>query len=106
MSRRWKYTLNFRLFWNNDEMMIEEKGKRVCKEIYRVFPQSNLDSEMYGKDHPHISFSDILELEDMAEGFNNITGYGDVSPIEEFDNWLESLYNWADSNDVWVATRF
>jgi len=35
-------------------------------------------------------------LEDIIDRFDNITGFDDVSPEEEFDDVMEQLYNWAD----------
>ncbi len=43
-------------------------------------------------------------LEDIAEAFECITGFDEVTPIREFDQWMAELYDWADSNQVWINT--
>jgi len=56
-------------------------------------------------------------LEDIIDRFDNITGFDDVSPEEEFDDVMEQLYNWADqevepfgmwpkNKMCWVKTSF
>lgn len=79
----WLHTLNFHPFWD-DDLPIEEKGRRAAAEIKRVFPKWEED----------------VELIDFVDGFESVAAIG------EFDAVLSDLYDWADENRVWVATFF
>lgn len=97
----WKHTLNFKYFYHNDELSIQQKGELVEKEIQKVL-KSKLDYEdMYTFD---------MCLSDIADTFLSITGWedevsGDVTETEEFDIRMSELYDWCDDNRVWVVTR-
>lgn len=104
----WQYRVNIKSIWETDNMTIEDKGKVVAQIIRRTFPISWLDWKSDNYDQ---------ELEQIAEAFENITGYDDVSPIEEFDDWLRALYDYGDTEVVpfgqwppnkmaWIATIF
>lgn len=83
----WKYKLNISKIWNNESISIEDKGKMIASKIRQVFPNDwfDFDSESYDQD-----------LDEIVEAFENITGYDDVPAVEEFDDWMEQLYEWAD----------
>lgn len=101
----WKYVVELNGFWDNDDIPIEKKGKLVAEAIKRAFPLDWFDwtSENYNND-----------LDDITEAFENITGFDDVSPVEEFDNWMEELYNFGDTEVApfrrckmaWIKTKF
>ncbi len=82
----WKFSLNFKPFWNTD-ISIEEKGRMVSACVKQEVPSIWMDwnSQDYDED-----------LANVVEAFENITGYDDVSAVEEFDNWMDGLYNWGD----------
>ena len=83
----WKYKLNISNIWNNESLPIEDKGKMIASEIRKVFPNDWLDfeSESYDQDLDAIVFA-----------LENITGYDGVLPVDEFNNEMEALYDWAD----------
>lgn len=83
----WKYKLDISNIWHNEELPIEEKGKEIAKKIRATFPAEWLDFESESYDE---------ELEGIVEAFENITGYDGAEPVEEFDDWMETLYDWAD----------
>lgn len=92
----WKYVVDLSGFWNSD-ISIEKKGKLVSREIRKTFPSNwfDLTDEDYNE-----------ELDDIAEAFENITGFDNVSPVEEFDGWMEELYNFGDQNKTaWIKTK-
>ena len=84
MLRNWKHTINFKYFWDDDEISITEKGRLASKELNKL--------------EKH--FPNDYELEDAIDNFC------DVSEISEFDSVLSNLYDWADYNSVWIATCF
>jgi len=104
----WKYSVDIRNIWQDEEMFIGEKGKAVAAELRRVFPSSWLDwkSENYDE-----------ELDHIVQAFENITGYDDMSPVDEFDGWMSVLYDYGDAEVApfgqmppnkmaWIATIF
>jgi len=92
MNKKWKHTLDFSGFYKDDSIDIVEKGKKISVLIRRKF-SSILDYESEDFDQ---------ELEDIVDVFESISGYDDVEPVEEFDDCMESLYNWADYNRIWI----
>lgn len=83
----WKYKLRISHIWNNEDMPIDEKGKAIAKVMRQVFKSSWLDELDPDFDE---------ELDMIVHGFEDITGYDGTSPVEEFDDYMESLYDWAD----------
>lgn len=103
----WKYRLDIRGIWANDELDISQKGKMIAREIKRIFPESWFDFASDDYDSA---------LDDIVEAFDNITGYDDVSDVEEFDEWMDVLYDYADqeiapygkfpvNRMMWVMTK-
>lgn len=83
----WTHKINLAGIFNNDAFDIEGKGKAIASLLEKKFPKLlDFESEQYDS-----------QLDDIVEGFKNITGYDDTTPIEEFDNWMEEFYNWGDS---------
>jgi len=96
----WKHTLDFKPFWNNDEIDIKAKADFVVKELKRL----------------QRHFLEDLDLELIIEDFEDVGG--DCEPpetsetsetseftiTEDFDARMYELYDWADSNLVWVST--
>lgn len=83
----WKYKLDISDVWTNDEP-IEVKGKQIADKILATFPNDWFDFESDDYDE---------ELDDIVDRFENITGYDDVRPVDEFDDVMAQLYDWADS---------
>jgi len=93
----WLHKLDLKDIWNkyNEEMTIQEIGKEVSKRIKEL--------ECYE--------AQIDILEEIAEGFKY------VEDVEEFDNWMNELYDWGDiqigkkpgiiqNKMCWIATNF
>ena len=94
----WRYTLRIKHIWENDEMSVEEKGRAIAAVIRQTFPDEwfDFDSADYDED-----------IDMIADGFDSITGYDDTSPVEEFDEFMYELYEWADRGKMcWVQTSF
>lgn len=86
----WKYVLDFSPFYEAD-ISIQEKAKKVYAEIGRVFVHMlNPDDENYDND-----------LYTIGDEFGWFTE-NDNDDVEEFDNLMEDLYDWADQE---VAPR-
>lgn len=93
----WLYTIDVSDWYHRDELSMSEKGTRMAN-VLKVQLHRMLD----GKDERNFD----SELEEIIEAFENITGYDDVTDVEEFDEWMEVLYNWGDSgNTLWINTR-
>jgi hypothetical protein len=92
--RKWKHRIEFRHFWDNDEISIEEKGKLASKAIKRL--------------EKHLTEDEWYDLEEIAEQFENVSDSDDddFTVEDDFNARMSDLYDWADSNDVWVSTRF
>ncbi len=101
----WKYTLNISNIWNDDNMSIENKGKAVAAKIRQAFPQVWFDWENGGYNE---------EIDELAKRFEDITGYDEVSPLQEFNNCMSELYDfgdrsigpwkWPASKMAWIET--
>ena len=89
--RQWKHVLNVKHFYHSDVISIEEKGKLMAKAIMRL-PLDKI--ELYAGD----------DFEDLIEAFNGISGFEEVTPVEEFDEWMSVLYDYADRYGIWVET--
>lgn len=89
----WKYTIACSSFWHDDSVSVPEKGERLAKLLHsKVFKH----------------YRDDWELEEIIESFECITGLEEVgvTEVEEFDDWLTALYNWADRDHrLWIKTR-
>ena len=89
---KWKYILNLKHFYHDDSITIEQKGKLIAKAIMRL-PLSKI--ELYSGD----------DFDDLIAAFNCISGYEDVTPVEDFDEWMSVLYDYADRYDIWIETK-
>ena len=90
--RNWKYKLNFSTFYHDDSISVEDKGKIISKQLQGLW-DTNIDLQ------------DDWDLEEVIQMMDCISGYDDCTPIQEFDNWMEQLYNFADAWRVWIITR-
>lgn len=113
--RNWKYTLNLKDFWQGktdhesgkivewDNDSVHELGKIVAKRL---------------ENHILKHFKDDWTLDDIINGISSVNtteewlklceddpDWQNNEPLKEFNQWFEELYDWADSNDVWVATK-
>ena len=84
----WKFTVDFMPFWDDKDIDIKEKATRAAKELKQILTQ----------------FKDDSVLEEIIEDFESI-GKGEITEqLSAFDNTMYVLYDWADSNLVWVKT--
>jgi hypothetical protein len=83
----WKYTLNISKIWNDDHMPVENKGKAIAAKIRQTLPDKWFD---FGNS----SYNE--EIDEIAERFNNVTGWDGVSPTEEFNIIMNELYDFGD----------
>jgi len=82
---KWLYQLDFGDFYNDDNISIKEKGVLVASEIKKM-PFRELDC-FCGDD-----------LEDHIEYFEC------VENVNEFDEYMNSLYDMADKYRIWINT--
>tara|TARA_Y100000310_G_scaffold170132_1_gene170288 strand:+ start:348 stop:638 length:291 start_codon:yes stop_codon:yes gene_type:complete len=92
MKSKWKYKLNLAHFYHNEDITVEDKGKIISKQLQGLWDAN-------------IELQDDWDLEEIIQAMDCITGYGDTTPTEEFDDWMEQLYNFADAWGVWITTR-
>jgi len=85
MMKKWKYRLELKDLWdkrNGGEITIQQMGKEISKRI---------------KNLPCYKQEEDLEI--ISDDFEFI------EDIDNFDNVLEQLYNWADyDKKCWIKT--
>ena len=81
----WKLTLRFTPWFRDEDMPIEEKGKSAASAL-RIFAKNKA---------VELIEDDLLLL---AENFETVTD------VEEFDDFMEELYDMADLERIWVVT--
>lgn len=82
MAKKWKYEVDFRKFWSDEDMSIEDKGIAASVELEKIVK----------------NFPEDLNLDDFVRWFK------DVEDLYDFDSTLTDLYDWADRNGVWIST--
>lgn len=85
--RKWKHTVHVKDILKNTELSLEEKGQFIARALTR------LTKKDVPWDHEMLDFVDIIE------DFRDFKG----TDVEEFDDILRAMYDWADNHDVWVA---
>lgn len=95
---RWKETLHIGDIWDrmpegdHPDLTVVEGAKLIAGRIRaKLSPYLHADSDCFE--------DELLEIVESLEG---ITGCKDMTPIQQFDNWWEQLYQWADDHRVWV----
>lgn len=78
----WHETLNLRDVFHNDDMEFEVKRDEIVKRItsLRLFDEDDLE---------------VLQI---------VEALGDAEDEDEFDEYWNDFYDWADGVRVWVAT--
>lgn len=84
----WAHTLDLRYIWKDETITPKEKGKELAKRIRDTFP-----NEWFNSNHPEY----CEELDDITETFDCITGYGDVSPVNELYYTMSDFYAFCNS---------
>lgn len=93
--RRWKYTIHFRDIILNKELSPWEAAEQLGERL-RAFYN---DHESWLKDDS--DYIDLMEF--FEEGHvNTVYPWCPVFTVEDFDSALSDLYDWCDSNNVWV----
>lgn len=80
----WKYKVDFNKFWDS-KLPISEKGWLSVHELNKI--------------EKH--FPDDYDLHDIIDQFEY-----SIETIDDFDYVMSELYDWADSNKVWIKTLF
>lgn len=91
-KKRWKFILNVSSFYHDADVSITDKGKLMARAIKRL-PLDTI--ELYCGD----DFDLIIESFESIEDVQDIT-----PPVEEFDNCMFELYDYADRYDIWIQT--
>lgn len=94
MNKRWKHTVNFKHFWESD-IPVEEKGKLAAKE---------LRSRLLQHYPEYWELEEIIDMFDCVSGDTDSEGGTNWTAVEDFDERMRCLYDWADANMVWVST--
>lgn len=93
----WKNTVNFKWFWNDENMSVEDKGKQAAIMLKPLLKYSfKNDSEL----------EEIIEMFECVSGDGEPPGASKFTATEDFDARMYDLYNWADCNRVWIKTQF
>ena len=66
---RWKHNVNFKAFWNDENMSMEDKGKQAAIMLKPLLKYS---------------FKDDSELEEIIEMFECVSGDGEPPETTEF----------------------
>jgi len=85
---KWKYRLNLKDLWE-----ARDKGNLTIQELAKKIAVRLRHKAFYKK------FQD--DLDDIIDYFENCT-----ENVTEFDCHLGMLYDWADGERCWIATRF
>ena len=84
----WKHTLNLADFYRNNSFTIKEKAKLVASRLRRL--SENL------KDN---------EIEDIVYEFEDFANCSDELDVNDFDELMVLLYDFADRDHIiWVKT--
>lgn len=98
----WQFKLDFKDFWRNEEMPLFERSELVVERIKNLIPE--IRERAKGLEHFKAWKQFRETLNDMADELEN-----DVLPmfeelvemksedVEDFDNALSYLYDWADA---------
>ena len=123
MNRGWNKTIDLSLRWKEDwnDENVHELGKWVAEQIKNTIKNWD-DYDTYGFELEEVvngfeegicTKQEALEinqdnynfhLKQLAEGKES--HHFDIVPIEEFDNFMSSLYDIADRQRWWIKTNF
>lgn len=110
--RKWKHELNLKDVWNDGEWTdenVHELGRIIAQRMKRL---SKHFEETYEWEEILESMDCICTVE-LADELNedneqwhydnNQTGeFHPIDPLEEFNGWMAALYDFADSEDIWI----
>lgn len=110
---KWKHTLDVSDIWDQDwnNENIHILGKEITKRIRKLLPDYG-NHNKWGFRLLDIveSLENICTLEESKEinednknwSIENDEEYFEIVPLEEFNNWWDEFYNFADSERIWV----
>lgn len=99
-------TLQLKDVWKNGEWYdenVHELGKIIAKRLKLLYKDYE-DYDKYGYQLEELieSFEDVLTIE-RADSINeNDEEFTPVSPLEDFNNVMAELYDWADGERLWI----
>ncbi|AUR91465.1 hypothetical protein NVP1161O_023 [Vibrio phage 1.161.O._10N.261.48.C5] len=113
MNNKWEKTLYVADLWSQewDQENIHELGKTITQRIRKLIPDyENADKYGYQLSEVIEALDNICTKEEAEEinqdnlHYAEINGeeYFEINPVEEFDNWWGSFYDFADSERIWV----
>ncbi len=93
LNKKWKTTLNFAHFYHDSSISVEEKGKMVAAILQKKFKKE-------------LDLAEDFELSDLSWLFTFCTGIAEegITAEDDFNEQMSRLYDWADSNRIWVNT--
>lgn len=103
---KWLYTLNLTPVWKYDsdgnewnDATVPTLGKKISSRLkYLVKKHPVLKEDSYLDDM-------IYNFETIATPEETLEYEIDITPLEEFNGFMRELYDWADSNLMWVEKR-
>jgi hypothetical protein len=94
--------------WNEEEedVNLSKLGKKIAKRLeqWKAENHHTLNKYTNGDMLKEYNADEYDELENITDNFKNLDKYmDDPTNKDEFDDYLASLYNWADDNRVWLG---
>ena len=111
---KWNHTLNLSDVWNDswNDSNVHELGKGLAERLklkfkayeddYTLLEIIEMFESICTEDEAKDINADNLDFhhKQLAEGKDNF--HFDIVPMEEFNEQMRSLYDWADSERVWI----
>lgn len=102
---KWNKTLDLSCVWDNDgdgwtDENVHMLGKVIAKRLKRLYKDYQ-DYDKYGYQLEELidAFEDVLTIE-RADSINE--GEKLFSPLGDFNNVMEELYDWAYGERLWI----
>ena len=97
----WKYKVDIKSIWNNEDTTVAEKGKLIAAVIRRTFPNSwfvdnseNYDDQLFAI---YDDFLDVDGVEHFDDIMNRLYDYGDLS-VPPFGVWPPHKMAWISTS--------
>jgi hypothetical protein len=111
---KWKHTIDLSRVWlredntKYDNEDVHKLGKYIS-EVLNTFIKSKGYEEDYKIEEIVEYFYSVFTEEQADEinedNENNGEDWWEIVPLEEFDESMRCLYDWADSENIWVKTN-
>jgi hypothetical protein len=104
--RKWLKTLDLTPVWQNGDVPESEVhlvGKYIGEQLRKLYPDYE-DWDKLGFEFRDMieAFDNILTLEEYN---SDVEGYDGFTPYRDFNARMEELYDFADTERLWVKTR-